>query len=245
MINLPENTSDLVREFAPILHFHPREGTHCCFPSDAEEIYEQFHEDWSAFKRDLWPNVLDPSAPCYYETFEYSDWIQIRYWFWYRYNKFPYALPCKGLHLGDWEHIEVRIYPTLFDGVIIWLLSNHLTARLGSFPAGYTLPGFIPEDIVLDNYHVHAWVALGSHAHYPNPRSKPLSFLKIWRDLFEDGGVVWRTEDSLRPLKDTNFYEYTGRWGDKKAPRSPTNSYNGPWRSAPNVPPQRYVPDKH
>ncbi len=241
MLDLPQDLDSIVREFAPILHFHPNEGKHCCYPSDAEEIYSRFNGDWSKFKRDLSPKTLDHSAPCYYETFDHGKWLQIRYWFWYRYNKFPRAFFFKGLHLGDWEHIEVRIYPELDDGVIIWFLSNHLTARLGSHPEGYTFPGFVPEKIQTDGYHVHAWVALGSHAHYPSPQSKPHTFLRIWRDFYADGGVVWKTEGSLKPLKSTNFYGYTGRWGDKKAPRSPTNPYNNSWRNATDVAPERYV----
>lgn len=239
MLEIPESPLELARQFAPIFHFHPQEGEYCCYPSDAEEIYERFHDDWSKFKRDLTPKKLDPNAPCYYEVFDHGDWRQVRYWVWYRYNRFPGGNRYKGLHLGDWEHIEVRIYPSLEEGIIIWFLSNHLSARLGSLPSGYTINGFESEELILDDYHVHAWVALGSHAHYPRPDSRPYSFARIWHDRIADGGVVWNSINSLRPLSETNFFEYKGRWGDSKAPRSPTNGSNSPWRNAPNVLPVR------
>ncbi|RLI50657.1 MAG: hypothetical protein DRO73_02420 [Candidatus Thorarchaeota archaeon] len=240
MINLPNDTAAIARTFAPILHFHPDEGKWCCFPSDAEEIYSRFHDNWQEFKMDLTPSELDPDAPCYYEVAQHDGWTQIRYWFWYRYNRFPGGRFGMGYHLGDWEHVEVRVYPQLEDGVVIWLLSNHLSARLGARPSYMTLPGFLPEPVTEEDNHVHTWVALGSHAHYPSPTSRPFTVARFWRDQIADGGPVWHTADSLKPLSETNFFHFTGRWGDKKAPRSPTNGYNNPWRNAPNVLPVRY-----
>ena len=232
---------DLITSYAPILHFHPDEGSWCCFPSDAERIYEKYHHDWTLFERDLSPTELLDNTPCYYETFEHDGWTQIRYWFWYNYNRFPGAHFGFGDHLGDWEHVEVRIYPEIDDGVTIWLLSNHLTARVGSRPAGYSFRGLIPEPLTLDGNHVHVWVALGSHANYPSPTSKPKCFLRFWCDKIADGGAVWHTANNLVDLKSTNFYEFKGRWGDKKAPRSPTNGYNNPWRNSTEVRPVKYT----
>ncbi len=223
---------DLAERYAPILHFHPDEGRWCCFPSDAEHIYSKFHNDWSSFTRDLSPKTLNSSAPCYYEVFEHDGWTQIRYWFWYNYNRFPGGHFGFGDHLGDWEHVEVRLYPELNGGVTLWLLSNHLTARLGSRPGGYVLPGLAPEPLAIEADQVHVWVALGSHANYPSPLSRPKCFLKFWCDRISDGGPVWHTETNLVSLRETNFYHFKGRWGDEKAPRSPTNGYNNPWRNS-------------
>ncbi len=232
MVN--DDIKTLVRQFAPILHFHPHEGEYCCFPSDAEQVYSDFNNRWDAFEKQLAPSTLVQSTPCYFESWTDENMMQIRYWFWYKYNRFPRAPLGLGEHLGDWEHIEVRIYS---EDRIIWLLSNHLTARQASIPADMTLPGFEPEEPILDENHIHAWVALGSHAHYPRPDSKPYCVGKILCDKIADEGEIWTTETNLVELKSANFYDFKGRWGDDRAPRSPTNEYNNRWRNAPDIKP--------
>ena len=72
---------ELAMRFAPILHFHPEEGPFCCFPSDAEETYAKFHEDWNKFVEDRSPKELVQNTPCYYEFWEDAGLTQIRYWF--------------------------------------------------------------------------------------------------------------------------------------------------------------------
>ncbi len=232
----------MVREFAPILHFHPKEGQYCCFPSDAEEVFDKYATDWTLFTKDLSPNTLDPSTPCYFETWKDKDFTQIRYWFWYRYNRYPRAPFGRGEHLGDWEHVEVRIYPRLEEGpATIWLLSNHLESRLSSNPGDRTLPGFEAEPPTLDDQHIHAWVALGSHSNYPSPGSRPFCAVRVLCDKISDDGPVWDSGRNLKRLEETNFAIYSGRWGDERAPRSPTNEYNNRWRNAPDVLPVLYT----
>ncbi|MBD3407770.1 MAG: hypothetical protein GF411_16750, partial [Candidatus Lokiarchaeota archaeon] len=141
----------LVREYAPILLFHPREGEYCCYPSDAEETYQTFSDDWDQFEKDLSPKKLNPKTPCYFELWKNSTLTQIRYWFWYRYNRFPRAPLGLGEHLGDWEHVEVRIYSE--QDVVIWLMSNHLSARLTSIPEQYTLAEFEYEPGIFSANH--------------------------------------------------------------------------------------------
>ncbi len=226
-----EDIPEIVRNFAPILHFHPEEGTYCCFPSDAEEIYSKYKDNWDSFKKQLTPSILDQNTPCYYEMWTSDGMTQIRYWFWYNYNRFPRAPLKLGEHLGDWEHVEVRIYS---DDRVIWLLSNHLESRLASIPNGITLPEFKSVAPVLDAMHIHAWVALGSHSLYPAHDSKPYCIAGILCDKISEKGKIWRTESNLINLSQTNFFEFQGRWGDKYAPRSPTNDYNNRWRNAPN-----------
>ena len=120
------------RRFAPILHFHPEEGEFCCFPSDAEEVYATYHENWQQFTEDRSPTKLLPATPCYYEFWEDERLLQIRYWFWYRYNDFQGAPFNIGKHLGDWENVEVRLYESRRLEDAIWILSNHHEARLAS-----------------------------------------------------------------------------------------------------------------
>ena len=226
---------ELVREFAPILHFHPEESVHCCFPSDAEKIYEANSKDWENFPISKTPKELDETAPCYYEIWLENRLVQIRYWFWYNYNDFPGTYFGLGDHLGDWEHVEVRLYKDRRIENAIWLVSNHLEARVASMH--WTLPGFEREDPILGGKHLHVWAALGSHANYPSPKSTPYCYAKIFCDKIMNNGPVWQTELNLKRLDDTNFRDFTGRWGDSKAPRSPRNEYNNRWRNAPDVEP--------
>jgi hypothetical protein len=220
----------LVREYAPILHFHPDEGKHCCFPSDAEKTFERFHKDWTQFKEDKNPKRLDQSTPCYFETWEDDNLVQIRYWFWYNYDDFPGRHLGIGKHLGDWEHVEVRFFADLR---VIWLLSNHLETRISTNQG--TITGYQTEIPTLENNHIHVWVALGSHANYPSPTSKPRCYARFFCDKIADGGAIWHAMQNLKPLNETNFCSFEGRWGDKKAPRSPLNEYNNRWRNAPDI----------
>jgi len=75
---------------------------------------------------------------------------------------------------------------------------------------------------------------LGSHSLYPAHDGKPYCIAGILCDKIAEKGEIWRTESSLINLSQTNFFEFQGRWGDKYAPRSPTNDYNNRWRNAPN-----------
>ncbi len=225
-----------IRSYAPILHFHPREGEYCCYPSDAEEIFSKYNSDWTQFKKDLTPKTFQSDVPCYYEYWLDEDMFQAKYWFWYRYNRFPRAPPRLGKHKGDWEHVEVRRYMPFSEASgTIWLLSNHLEAVLVSYPGFYTLPGFTPESITLTDNHVHVWVALGSHANFPSPLGPKKRIGLFWKDITDKGGEEWCTEGSLKSIDDTNFASYVGRWGDKRSPRGPRNPYNNRSRNAPLV----------
>ncbi|MFW9982117.1 MAG: hypothetical protein ACFFE3_09410 [Candidatus Thorarchaeota archaeon] len=225
----------LASRFSPLLHFHPDEGQFCCFPSDAEETYAKFHSNWKLFVEDRTPKELVKSTPCYYEFWDEGNFFQIRYWFWYRHNDFPGAPLNLGNHLGDWENIEVRLYESMDLSQAIWIFSNHYEARLASMVK--TLEGFEREIPILDESHINAWVALGTHANYPTPKSKPRCYARIFCDKISEGGEVWATGTNLKHLEKTNFATFKGRWGDKKAPRGPANEYNNRWRNAPNLRP--------
>ncbi|NHJ13646.1 MAG: hypothetical protein EAX95_08215 [Candidatus Thorarchaeota archaeon] len=234
MVDPDEDPEHFVSLFAPILHFHPREGEYCCFPSDAEMVFARFGDDWSQFKKDLQPKELQQNVPCYYEVWQHQRMTQMKFWFWYNYNKFPKAPFGLGQHIGDWEHIEVRYYPLGSETPgTIWLLSNHLEAVLGSHPGHFTLPGFMPRPIILSDLHIHVWVALGSHANYLSPHGRKRAFFGFWRDDTKEGGDTWETKDNLKALHETNFHRFEGRWGNKKSPRSPRNPYNSRERNAP------------
>jgi hypothetical protein len=228
-------TPQLVKDYAPILHLHPDEGVYCCFPSDAEVVYDHYSNRWEEFQKTLTPSTFQDGTPCYFERWQDKHMTQLRYWFWYNFNRFPRAPLGMGEHLGDWEHVEVRVYS---EDEVIWLLSNHLQSRLASLPAALTLPGYKTSEPVLEHRHIHAWAALGSHSVYPSPDSKPYCIGGVLCDKIADGGWAWLTEKNLVDLKSTNFFEFQGRWGDSRAPRSPTNDYNNRWRNAPDLKPR-------
>lgn len=221
---------ELIKEFAPILHFHPEEGKCCCYPSNAEDIYGQYNDDWSSFQETRLPRQLDPATPCYVESWLNRHLTQIRYWFWYNYNDFPGSPISIGKHIGDWEHVEVRLYEGEDP---LWLLSNHLESRLAS--QKLVLPNFNREEPILTERHIHVWVALGSHANYVSPSSSPRCYARVFCDKIAENGEVWYTENGLKPISETNFKSFEGRWGDEKAPRSPLNPYNNRWRNAPDL----------
>ena len=224
--------NSLVRRYAPILHFHPEEGEFCCYPSDAEETYSKFNLNWDQFVEDRSPKELLPTTPCYYEYWQSDELIQIRYWFWYRYNDFPGAPLSIGKHVGDWENVEIRLFDSTNLDEVIWLLSNHYEARLAALSK--TLENFVREDVILSDEQVNVWASLGAHANYPSPQSKPRCYFRFFCDRIADGGLAWDTKTNLVSLDQTNFNTYEGRWGDKKAPRGPANEYNNRWRNAPN-----------
>jgi len=234
-MNYSIDIHNLVKKFAPLVHFHPKEGEFCCFPSNAEEIYTSFHENWNLFVEDRSPKELLPDTPCYYEVWEDEGFTQIRYWFWYRYNDFPGAPLGLGKHVGDWENVEVRLYGSERIEEAIWVLSNHHEARLASLSR--TLPDFVREDANLNNEQINVWSALGTHANYPSPLSKPRCYARIFCDKISDDGIVWNTQGTLKWMNQVNFHTFEGRWGDKKAPRGPANEYNHRWRNAPNLAP--------
>ncbi|MBY8997214.1 MAG: hypothetical protein KGD60_05740 [Candidatus Thorarchaeota archaeon] len=234
-----EDSSDihnLAKRYAPILHFHPEEGEFCCFPSDAEETYNAFHTNWDLFVEDRRPKELLSATPCYYEYWEDSKLTQIRYWFWFRYNDFPGAPLSIGKHVGDWENVEIRLYGSTKLEDAVWVLSNHYEARVASYSK--TLQGFSREDVILNDEHINVWSALGTHANYPSPSSKPRCYVRFFCDKIADGGAIWNTRENLKSIDKTNFCTFEGRWGDKKAPRGPANEYNNRWRNALNLDPQ-------
>ncbi|MFW9907665.1 MAG: hypothetical protein ACFFEF_03745 [Candidatus Thorarchaeota archaeon] len=230
-----EDVPGIIKAHAPILHFHPDEGEYCCYPTSAEEIYKNYGQRWHEYRKILTPSILDQDAPCYFELWEDEKLTHLRYWFYYNYNRFPKAPLGLGEHAGDWEHVELRIYK---EGTI-WLLSNHLKCRLASLPRNMTFPGYATTEPILTGNQIHIWVALGSHACYPSPDSRPYCFAKILCDVIEDGGAVYDSSRNLVDLTRTNFYSFTGRWGDSGSPRSPTNDYNNRWRNIPNHRPVR------
>lgn len=188
----------LAQKHAPIVHFHPEEGSFCCFPSDAEPAYEMVKAGWQAYPKT--PKVLE-RFPCYHRvSLDTPKGItRIQYWLWYNYDNFPAPLniPRIGDHFGDWEHFEVVLQN---DVPFCYFLSNH-TGALRFHPEGLNLS---------TDGRAHIWVAKGSHAHYESPAPHH----KWPFDEIADGGQVADTQIFLIDILGTTFFKdnFTGDW---------------------------------
>ena len=199
-----------VKRFAPILVFSPREGKHCCYPSDAAKAYQLLTKN--KLVKNVGPKQFNSKAPCY---FQYSrqnrrdksgqkyQIERIKYWFWYNHNDAPNSWFI-GDHIADWESIEI----VLINGQLkLAILSCHENqyARYCS-PAQLTL---------VNKTKVKAWVALGSHAHYESTTTQPYQKkfpFYTWQDVIEDSNTTWDTGANLIDWDSTPFAEYQGKW---------------------------------
>jgi hypothetical protein len=205
---------EIVRLYAPVLSFHPKEGGQCCYPSDAEQAFAEGRLG----KEVREPKSLIPGTPCYYQTAQglqqgnLCNVTRIKYWFWYNYNDFPECPDVGGSHPGDWESVEVVL---VWGQVYVYLLSNH-DGCIAVWPGAAKLA----EDA--DNTHIKVWVGNGSHANYPSPTYKVYCFTSFLGgsccDEIKDGGSLWATMDSLKAIAETNFAGYPGKWGDPVSP---------------------------
>jgi hypothetical protein len=192
----------IVRKYAPALHFHPKEGKHCCFPSSAEDAYPRARIGKTGEYR--FPKELNENAPCYYEAFHTLRGFRIKYWFWYNYNDYPSGPKFLGCHPGDWEYMEIYFdkgKPYQYN------FSNHNGTRNKNL-----------NEVKIINNHVQVWCGMGSHANYEAPRPLNISSVLGFSDKVADGGSVWHTENNLVNVMNTNFGKdkYVGDWGDGK-----------------------------
>lgn len=226
------DTPEIVTMHAPILTFHPDEGSQCCYPSDAEEAYLKlccylyYPTPFCGEPLDpiycgvslKWPTTLIPNTPCYFQIAEGPQGgvpcnvTRIKYWFWYNFNDFPEG-PIWGSHPGDWESVEV----VLVNGnVHVYLLSSHGDECI---PGG-CIPVW-PQEAILENGHIKVWAGNGSHANYPSPNSAVYCDEELgvyFCDQIANSDSVWYTMDNLKAITATNFADYTGQWGDPVSP---------------------------
>lgn len=205
------NEIDLVTMHAPILSYHPDEGSQCCYPSNAEEAFLRLHPDGSLDELRE-PKTLIPNTPCYYQIARNIDTgslgiiTRIKYWFWYNFNDFPECIG--GSHSGDWESVEVVLAAD--EQVYVYILSNH---------EGWL--SFWPDEVILENGHIKVWAGNGSHANYPSSTYHVRCFPE-WNPLccdeIADGGSVWYTMSNLKAIEATNFAAYEGVWGKPLSP---------------------------
>ncbi|MEL6655461.1 MAG: Vps62-related protein [Bacteroidota bacterium] len=185
---------------------------------------------------------MECKAACYGYVKENLNTIDLLYMFCYALNGATSSLPYAGVHVGDWEHIVVRVDKTTH------ILQQVYFAR-HSFSDG---KWYSPTEIELQDSRIVAYSAAYSHASYPhagnwpNPSVGPLAPDKC------DRGPQWKTWENLvdvgtleAPNAGCEWLQFNGRWGGKNydwsslqigvgdGPRSP--SYHEWWTKEPST----------
>lgn len=199
----------LVKEYAPILNFHPNEGKQCCFPSSAEDAYQRAKQGKTGKNKE--PKLLKPESPCYYEALNTKNGFRIKYWFWYNYNDYPTGPDPLGSHPGDWEYIEIYFEN---ERPFLYQFSNHSGARIKDM-----------KEITTISNQVEVWVGSGSHANYESSNPENIHSVLGFPDLVAAGGAKWNTANNLVDIRNTNFYydNFMNDWGDGKKIYGPLN----------------------
>lgn len=203
---------DIVKKYAPILNFHPKEGIQCCFPSCAEDAYPKAKK--GKIGKNKTPKTLNENAPCYFEAFQTAEGYKIKYWFWYNYNDYPTGPNLWGNHAGDWEYLEIYFKN---DVPYQYNFSNHTTVRVKK-----------PTEVTIADNQVNVWVGKGSHANYESPNPKKKWSVLGFPDIIANGGPVWNTANNLIDIRNTIFCQdnYLGDWGDGKKIFGPLSRVN-------------------
>jgi len=228
------NNEDLARRFAPILHFHNLEQSHCCFPTNAEIDYPLIINN----PNDINFQSCNPknlaTATTYYQIYHksFNSLIRIKYWFWYRYNKPHFSgneriIDGLGDHPGDWESIEIIIFNNIIYGFILSCHDKEIFLQ--------------NNKALLNGEKVNIWIGLGTHANYPNFNDSPRKYYEYCKgwwifkycywDKINNIGQIWDTANNIKDIYETNFAKdpnnYSKRWGD------PTNPLNREFNSKP------------
>ncbi|MGW6262151.1 Vps62-related protein [Streptomyces sp. NPDC055085] len=121
-----------------------------------------------------------------------------------------------GNHVGDWEHVTVRIV----DGKPSQIyLSQHSGGQ--TFPYG-------SGDVVLAGGHPVVYAARGSHGLYPDARRHTYQDLPNGDSLYDDtsAGILWNTQQGLKIfawqpvgtfMGEWSWLNFAGRWGNPKS----------------------------
>lgn len=163
-------------------------------------------------------NHFNSSAPVYVHVHSADMFgeksIVLQYWFFYSFNGPLDDMLAAGAHEGDWEHVTVVIDDATRQHVRAVYMAAHSHEASWLFPA----------NVKLDGTHVHAYVALHSHAMYETAGvKKRLSDNLLYSFLHDhcaDDGYMWKPDVFVNmgekecPLVSWGFYN--GFWGSKK-----------------------------
>ncbi len=137
---------------------------------------------------------------------DHADWLQ--YWFFYYYNSFDDA--GFGLHEGDWEMMQIRLYPSVAGGMAPdeTTFSVHDSAGRGCGWGQITTADRTPGD------HILVYPGRGSHATYPYPGDSDIVIQGVdtlLQDFHNGDGTV--KDPPVQVVGTQSWWEWPGRWG--------------------------------
>lgn len=171
-------------------------------------------------------------AECYahVRTVPNQNALDLIYCFFYPYNGATGLsgwLPKVGTHIGDWEHVTVRITNNDSPEIIGVYFARH----------GLHEPWRLPRECSFSGSHVIVYSALSSHASYPDPGAHEAKAWVFALDYTEQG-PPWRTWESVvdvgelcdgqSPAPGCEWLRFTGLWGNTK--------YGWTWSDGPRTP---------
>jgi hypothetical protein len=129
-------------------------------------------------------------------------WLQ--YWFWYFYNDYNLALR-EGLHEGDWEMIQLRLYDGAPD---VAVYAQHFRGEKRPWAEVEKLAGSPDTPVV--------YVARGSHASYFEAGYHETD---AWYDLADGKRATPRIELEIVTDSEPAWIAWPGAWGDTRPGR--------------------------
>jgi len=148
---------ELAVKYAPRLRFDMKAGTEFCFPSDAQQYYDQRKSGNTDRVCNMdYNSVMNGVVPSYYHYQVCGYHLHISYWFFYGYQHDCNC--CKGQRDAWWESIVVKVRD--FD------LNERLhEVRFSQKDGWYTrIPG--RYEMVVNTTHPVAYVGKTNHGNY-------------------------------------------------------------------------------
>ncbi len=169
------------------------------------------------------------SAPVYAFWVAKGEHVDLVYYFYYPYNRGKRILrTIWGNHVGDWEHITVRLAWS-FDGGS-WSLEPHQV-----YIAAHNFGGAYPwNEVQKVGSHPIVYSARGSHGSWKDPGNHVYKDLGWLGDLVDETGegVAW---DTWRQVEAFDFTEKRGL-GSSRWPRWMSPDFSNPGTGDPSDP---------
>lgn len=240
-MGLPADPAELALRYAPRVFLHSDES---CFPSSVEWFQQHTHIQGGRYVTDqalgcdscTEPVFLDGKhpnhevAPTYAMIVPKGNQItDIVYWMFYPYNNgkrvcigwySPWGCvggySTFGNHVGDWEHMTVRLVNGQASQVFLSQHANGQTFNWGDSSLAY------------DGTHPLVFSAKGSHGLYPDARRHIYKNLPNGDFLADDTnhGPQWDTWQNLKVIQwkpigqfegGNQWLNFNGRWGNVKS----------------------------
>ncbi len=228
-----EHKLHLLHEFAPLVWLAPGEEF---FPSSVEWAFphlKRFRHDGRYWLRTRQPlsSPSDDSLPVFRGDLEsapvYAFWVDkggyadLVYYFYYPYNRGKsVANTIWGNHVGDWEHITVRL--TWLRGGDWSLEPTHVYIAAHNFGGAFRFRAVARED----GTHPVVFSARGSHGSWREPGRHVYKSIPLLGDLVDEcgEGEAWPT---WRRVEAFDFNARAGL-GDSRWPRWMSTDFANP-----------------